>query len=161
MIVLNKRKNQVTIISYFSRHPKLLLFPCFPKHFELNSLRVGAFTVFDLKELHSDLRIDCSRRLGALLNAYCLCNSPRYSALAGERKLSAPARASSGDSRRQEPRSPISGGGRRGVGQFPQGEREKALEAVRAVTQPKVCGFDLSKIPQLNCLHMSLNHLQL
>ena len=65
-------------------------------------------------------------------------------ALAGERKLSAPARASSGDSRRQEPRSPISGGGRRGVGQFPQGEREKALEAVRAVTQSKVSSVDLS-----------------
>ncbi|KAL9970594.1 hypothetical protein ACROYT_G022998 [Oculina patagonica] len=58
----------------------------------------------------------------------------RYSALAGERKFSAPARASSG-SNRQEPRSPISGGGRRGP--FPGGEREKALEAVRAVTQPK------------------------
>ena len=91
------------------------------------------FAVFDLKELYSNLRIDCSRKLGGLLNA-----------LAGERKLSAPARASSGDSRRQEPRSPISGGGRRGVGQFPQGEREKALEAVRAVTQSKVSSVDLS-----------------
>ena len=82
------------------------------------------------------------------LNFYFVHNSPRYSALAGERKLSAPPRASSGDSRLQEPRSPLSGGGRRGVGQFPQGERERALEAVRAVTQPKVCSFYLSK-----CFH--------
>ena len=136
----------------FQRHPKLLLFQCFPKHFELNSLSCGApffffffVAVFDLKELYSNLRIDCSRKLGGLLYAYYLCNSPRYSALAGERKLSARARKSSGNSRRQEPRSPISGGGRRGVGQFPQGEREKALEAVRAVTQPKVSSVDLSK----------------
>ena len=70
---------------------------------------------------------------------------PRYSALAGERKLSAPAKVSSGDSRRQEVRSPISGGGRRGP--FPaQVEREKALEAVRAVTQPKVCSSDSNAI---------------
>ena len=108
-------------------------------------LPLNIFRVFDLKEPHSDLIIDCCRRLGASLNAYFAHNSPRYSALAGERKLSAPARASSGDSRRQEPRSPIFGGIRRGVGQFPQGEREKALEAVRAVTQPKVSSFDLRK----------------
>lgn len=57
--------------------------------------------------------------------------------MAGERKFSAPARQNSGGSGRQEPHSPISGGGRRGP--FPAGEREKALEAVRAVTQPKVC----------------------
>ncbi|KAM7445324.1 regulation of mRNA cap binding [Porites harrisoni] len=59
----------------------------------------------------------------------------RYSALAGERKHSAPAKVSAGESRRQEPRSPVSGGGRRGP--FSTQEREKALEAVRAVTQPK------------------------
>ncbi|PFX24037.1 Eukaryotic translation initiation factor 4 gamma 1 [Stylophora pistillata] len=58
----------------------------------------------------------------------------RYSALAGERKYSAPARQNSGGSGRQEPRSPM-GGGRRAP--FGAGEREKALEAVRAVTQPK------------------------
>lgn len=58
----------------------------------------------------------------------------RYSALAGERKHSAPARQNSGS--RQEPRSPISGGGRRGP-IHQAGEREKALEAVRAVLQPK------------------------
>lgn len=55
--------------------------------------------------------------------------------MAGERKHSAPARQSAGG--RQEPRSPISGGGRRGPLQA--GEREKALEAVRAAMQPKVC----------------------
>ncbi|XP_027039827.1 eukaryotic translation initiation factor 4 gamma 3-like isoform X3 [Pocillopora damicornis] len=58
----------------------------------------------------------------------------RYSALAGERKYSAPSRQNSGGSGRQEPRSPM-GGGRRAP--FGAGEREKALEAVRAVTQPK------------------------
>lgn len=57
--------------------------------------------------------------------------------MAGERKYSAPARQNSGGSGRQEPRSPITGGGRRAP--FQAGEREKALEAVRAVTQPKVC----------------------
>ena len=55
--------------------------------------------------------------------------------MAGERKHSAPARQNSGG--RQEPRSPISGGGRRVP--LPAGEREKALEAVRAAMQPKVC----------------------
>ena len=64
-------------------------------------------------------------------------HSSRYSALAGERKHSAPAKMSSGHPRRQEPRSPVSGGVRRGP--FSTQEREKALEAVRAVTQPKVC----------------------
>ncbi|XP_068754238.1 eukaryotic translation initiation factor 4 gamma 1-like isoform X2 [Montipora capricornis] len=59
----------------------------------------------------------------------------RYSAIAGDRKLSAPARASSSDSRRQEPRSPVSGEGRRGP--LPQDEREKAVEAVRVAMQPK------------------------
>ena len=55
--------------------------------------------------------------------------------MAGERKHSSPARQNSGGQR--EPRSPISGGERRGP--LPAGEREKALEAVRAVMQPKVC----------------------
>ena len=61
-------------------------------------------------------------------------HSPRYSALAGERKHSAPAKMLSRHPRR---RSPVSGGVRRGP--FSTQEREKALEAVRAVTQPKVC----------------------
>ena len=61
----------------------------------------------------------------------------RYSILAGERKHSAPAKMSAGESRRQEPRSPVSGGGRRGP--LSTQEREKVLEAVRTVTQPKVC----------------------
>lgn len=74
----------------------------------------------------------------------------RYSALAGERKLSAPARTSAGDARRQEPRSPISGGGRRGP--FMQGEREKALEAARALSQPKVA---LTKVEFLKKLLLS------
>lgn len=67
---------------------------------------------------------------------------PRYSALAGERKYSAPSRQNSGGSGRQEPRSPISGGGRRGP--FQAGEREKAVEAVRAAMQPKVCSSSMN-----------------
>ena len=63
--------------------------------------------------------------------------SPRYSALARERKHSAPAKMLSRHPRRQERRSPVSGGVRRGP--LSTQEREKALEAVRAVTQPKVC----------------------
>ncbi|KAK2557679.1 Eukaryotic translation initiation factor 4 gamma 1 [Acropora cervicornis] len=59
----------------------------------------------------------------------------RFSALSRDRKHSAPTRGNFGDSRRQEPRSPVSGGGRRGA--VPQGEREKALQAVRAAMQPK------------------------
>ncbi|XP_067049719.1 eukaryotic translation initiation factor 4 gamma 1-like isoform X3 [Acropora muricata] len=59
----------------------------------------------------------------------------RFSALSSDRKHSAPTRGNFGDSRRQEPRSPVSGGGRRGA--FPQGEREKAVQAVRAAMQPK------------------------
>ncbi|XP_015747286.1 PREDICTED: eukaryotic translation initiation factor 4 gamma 1-like [Acropora digitifera] len=59
----------------------------------------------------------------------------RFSALSSDRKHSAPTRGNFGDSRRQEPRSPVSGGSRRGA--VPQGEREKALQAVRAAMQPK------------------------
>ena len=65
-----------------------------------------------------------------------LVHSSRYSALAGERKHSAPGKVSVGEPRRQEPRSPVSGGRRQGA-VYTQ-EREKALEAVRAETQPKV-----------------------
>ena len=75
--------------------------------------------------------------INLLYKRICNIYSSRYSALAGERKHSAPAKVSAGESRRQEPRSPVSGGGRRGP--FSTQEREKALEAVRAVTQPKVC----------------------
>ncbi|XP_067048900.1 eukaryotic translation initiation factor 4 gamma 1-like isoform X2 [Acropora muricata] len=64
----------------------------------------------------------------------------RFSALSSDRKHSAPTRGNFGDSRRQEPRSPVSGGGRRGA--FTQGEREKAVQAVRAAMQPKLKRVD-------------------
>lgn len=60
--------------------------------------------------------------------------SSRYSALAGERKHSDPATMSPGDPCRQEPRSPLSGGGRRGPLSALEGEK-----TVRSITQPKVC----------------------
>ena len=60
--------------------------------------------------------------------------------MAGERKHSAPARQNSGG--RQEPRSPISGGGRRGP--YQAVERERAIEAVRAAVQPKVCSSSMN-----------------
>ena len=75
---------------------------------------------------------------------------PRYSALAGERKHSAPARQNSGS--RQEPRSPISGGGRRGP-IHQAGEREKALQAVRAVLQPKVCSSSMNLQKPFSSFH--------
>ena len=67
-----------------------------------------------------------------LYEQICHIHFSRYSTLAGERRHLDPATMSLG-----EPRSSISGGGRRGP--FSTQEREKALEAVRAVTQPKVC----------------------
>lgn len=54
--------------------------------------------------------------------------------MAGERKHSDPATMSPGDPHRQEPRSPLSGGGRRGPLSALEGEK-----LVRSVTQPKVC----------------------